>query len=254
MISLSHSLSGKLAIVVGGSQGIGSTVVMQLAEQGAHVCVLARNKGALDHLVQTIHQEGGQANAYAVDATSSTALESIFTNIHEQFGKVDIFVHLVGGFTEFIPFEKITEEEWNQVLQLNLTSAMLATQKIAPFLNDGARVVYTGSIAGLGPSPSAKSYMPYGVAKAGLMTMVKYMAKEFGPRKITVNSVSPGSTATERVRKIRGDAGLLEVAKGNPLNHVLQPEDSAAAIMFLVSPQAKGITGTNLNVNAGSVM
>jgi NAD(P)-dependent dehydrogenase (short-subunit alcohol dehydrogenase family) len=182
------------------------------------------------------------------------ALENIFIHIHDRFGKVDIFVHLVGGFTEFIPFEKITEHEWNQVLQLNLTSALLATQKIEPFLNDGARIVYTGSIAGLGPSPAVKSYMPYGVAKAGLMTMVKYLAKEFGSRKITVNSVSPGSTATERVRKIRGDAGLLEVAKGNPLNHVLQPEDSAAAILFLVSPQAQGITGTNLNVNAGSVM
>jgi NAD(P)-dependent dehydrogenase (short-subunit alcohol dehydrogenase family) len=254
MMSVPLSLSGKLAIVIGGSQGIGSTVAMQLAQEGAHVCILARNQDTLDELVQTIHQLGGQANAYAVDATSSAALENIFIHMHECFGKVDIFVHLVGGFTEFIPFEKITEQEWNQVLQLNLTSALLATQKIEPFLNDGARIVYTGSIAGLGPSPVAKSYMPYGVAKAGLMTMVKYLAKEFGSRKITVNSVSPGSTATERVRKIRGDAGLLEVAKGNPLNHVLQPEDSAAAILFLVSPQAQGITGTNLNVNAGSVM
>jgi NAD(P)-dependent dehydrogenase (short-subunit alcohol dehydrogenase family) len=254
MMSLPLSLSGKLAIVVGGSQGIGSTVAIQLAQEGAHVCILARNQDTLDDLVQTIQQLGGQANAYAVDATSSMALENIFIHIHDRFGKVDIFVHLVGGFTEFIPFEKITEHEWNQVLQLNLTSALLATQKIEPFLNDGARIVYTGSIAGLGPSPAVKSYMPYGVAKAGLMTMVKYLAKEFGSRKITVNSVSPGSTATERVRKIRGDAGLLEVAKGNPLNHVLQPEDSAAAILFLVSPQAQGITGTNLNVNAGSVM
>ncbi len=254
MMTLSKSLSGKLAIVLGGSQGIGATVSRQLAQEGAHVCVLARNKDTLDDLIKDIQELGGKASAFSVDATSSEALASTFTSIHKQFGKVDIFVHLVGGFTQFIPFEKITEQEWNQVLQLNLTSAMLSTQKIEPLLKDGARVVYIGSIAGLGPSPSAKSYMPYGVAKAGLMTMVKYLAKEFGSRKITVNSVSPGSTATERVRKIRGDDGLLEVAKGNPLNHVLQPEDSAAAILFLVSQQAKGITGSNLNVNAGSVM
>jgi NAD(P)-dependent dehydrogenase (short-subunit alcohol dehydrogenase family) len=253
-VTIKQGLIGKVAVVLGGSQGIGYRVAFQLAMEGAHVCILARNKTALQKVLQDIQDHGGQASTYSVDAISREDLDLVFQKIKQSHSGVDIFIHLVGGFTKFMALEEIAEKEWHDVLQLNVTSAFLATQTIEPILNDSARLVYIGSIAGLGPNPHAKSYMPYGVAKAGLATMVKYLAKDFGHRKITVNMVSPGTTATERVRQLRGDEALEELANRNPLNHVLQPEDCAAAILFFVSPQAQGITGINLNVNAGSVM
>jgi 3-oxoacyl-[acyl-carrier protein] reductase len=111
-----------------------------------------------------------------------------------------------------------------------------------------------GSIAGVSPNPHAKSYLPYGAAKAGVLGYTKHLAKELGGFGITVNAVSPGTTATERVMQIRSENDLQQLAAANPLNHRIEPSDSAAAVLFLASPQAKGITGVNLNVNAGSVM
>jgi len=248
------TMSGKLAIVLGGSKGIGAETSQQLASQGAIVCVVARNKKDIDSVVQSIKDLGGTAFGYALDATLTVELENTFQKIHREHGTIDILINLVGGFSKFISFENITELEWNQVIQMNLTTAFFSCQKIYPLMNDFGRIVLVGSIAGLGPNPYAKSYMPYGIAKSGLITMVKYLAHEFGSRGITVNCVSPGSTATDRVVELRGEEGLQELAKRNPLNHVLQPEDSASTIVFLASQQAQGITGINVNVNAGSVM
>jgi 3-oxoacyl-[acyl-carrier protein] reductase len=247
-------LAGKVAVITGGSQGIGRSVALKMAQEGAHVCVLARNLDPLAQVIQEIEVLGGKATAYAVDLQKHQELESIFQQIAQHFGQVDIFAHFVGGFKKFIPLEEITQNEWNEVLQLNLTTAFFATQKIVPMMSNPGRIVYMGSIAGLGPNPNAKSYLPYGVAKAGMITMVKYLAKEYGAQGITVNCVSPGTTATPRVIAIRGEQGIQDLANSNPLQHVLQPEDSAAAVMFLVSPEAAGITGINMNVNAGSVM
>ena len=247
-------LTGKVAIILGGTKGIGASTSLQLAHQGANVCILARTKDEVDHLVSTIHAFGGKASGYVVDALRSDELENTFQTIRQNQGGIDIFINLVGGFSQFVPFEAISEQEWNRVLHLNLTSVFMACQKVYPLMNPSGRIVLVGSIAGLGPNPHAKSYIPYGVAKSGLITMVKYLATECGSRMITVNCVSPGSTATERVIELRGEDGLIDLAKKNPLNHVLVPEDSASTIVFLASPQAQGITGINVNINAGSVM
>lgn len=247
-------LQGQVAVITGGSQGIGRSVALKLAHEGAHICLLARNKDTLDQVVAEIQNLGGSACAYPVDASSNQQLTTTFEKIKEEHQSVDIFIHLVGGFKKIIPFEEITEQEWHDVFQLNLTSAFLSTQKVLPIMNDRGRIVYMGSIAGSGPNPYTKSYLPYGVAKAGLVVMVKHLAKEFGHRGITVNCVSPGTTATERVVAIRGEQGIRDLAQSNPLKHILQPQDSAAAVMFLVLPEAAGITGININVNAGSVM
>jgi NAD(P)-dependent dehydrogenase (short-subunit alcohol dehydrogenase family) len=246
-------LSKKVAIVLGGSKGIGAQTSVQLAQHGATVCVLARNLKEIDSVIKTIHELGGKAYGYLVDVSISVDLENTLKKIQQEHG-IDIVVNLVGGFTKFINFENISEQEWQQVMHLNLTTAFHVCQKVYPLINDFGRVVLIGSIAGLGPNPNAKSYLPYGVAKSGLITMVKYLAIEFGAKKVTVNCVSPGTTATQRVKDLRGEENLITLAQKNPLHHILQPEDSASTILFLVSPQAQGITGTNINVNAGSVM
>ena len=151
---------------------------------------------------------------------------------------------------------EITEIEWDEVLNVNLKSVFLCTQAVVPWMKirPSGRIILLGSIAGVSPNPHAKSYLPYGAAKAGVLGYTKHLAKELGGFGITVNAVSPGTTATERVMQIRSENDLQQLAAANPLNHRIEPSDSAAAVLFLASPQAKGITGVNLNVNAGSVM
>ena len=116
------------------------------------------------------------------------------------------------------------------------------------------RIINIASIAGNGPNPYGMSYLPYGAAKAGLIGFTKHLAKELGAFGITVNSVSPGTTATDRVMQIRDPESLRKMAEQTPLKRLVPPEDTAQAVLFLSSDAAGGITGVNLNVNAGAVM
>ena len=150
-------LQGQVAVITGGSQGIGRSVALKLAHEGAHICLLARNKDTLNQVAAEIHNLGGSASTYPVDASSNQQLTTTFEKIKEEHKSVDIFIHLVGGFKKIIPFEVITEQECHDVFQLNLTSAFLAKQKVLPIINDQGRIVYLGSIEGLGPNRYTKS-------------------------------------------------------------------------------------------------
>ena len=248
--------SGVIVVVTGASQGIGKEIALQFAREGAHVCALARNQIDLDGLVEKIKATGGHASAHAVDVTKAVSIRETINEIGQTYAHIDILVHAVGGFKRLLPVEEITEIEWDEVLNINLKSVFLCTQAVVPWMKirPSGRIILLGSIAGVSPNPHAKSYLPYGAAKAGVLGYTKHLAKELGGFGITVNAVSPGTTATERVMHIRSENDLQKLAAANPLNHRIEPSDSAAAVLFLASPQAKGITGVNLNVNAGSVM
>ena len=141
-------------------------------------------------------------------------------------------------------------------MSLNLKSAFMVARAVIPSMksNDFGRIINIGSIAGNGPNPYGTSYLPYGTAKAGLIGFTKHLAKELGPFGITVNSVSPGTTATERVLKVRDAQSLKRMADQAPLKRLVTPKDTAEAVLFLASEGAGGITGINLNVNAGVIM
>jgi NAD(P)-dependent dehydrogenase (short-subunit alcohol dehydrogenase family) len=116
------------------------------------------------------------------------------------------------------------------------------------------RIINIASQAGVAPSPNAPSYLPYAAAKAGVIGFTKLLARDVGQFGITVNAISPGTTATERVVRIRGPETLQNMASLNPMRKLVEPEDSAATAAFLASDDARLITGTNINVNAGTVM
>ena len=254
--TITYQWTGKVVLVAGASKGIGREVAIHFAMGGARVFLVARDATKLRQTQLAIEALGGQSSCLPTDLTSTQAIEKMLKQLGEETDVIDIVVNAVGGFIKFARFEEISEAEWDEVNGLNLKSAFMLSQKILPFLkaSRAGRMIHVASIAGLGPNPHAPSYLPYGVAKGGLITLVKYLAKVLGEFGITVNAVSPGTTATERVTKLRGREGLEQLAKANPLQHVLEPQDTCQAILFLASSQAKAITGINLNVNAGSVM
>lgn len=251
-----YSWDGKSILVAGASRGIGKEVAIQFGTSGSKVFLLARDIKELQKTQEIIQSQGGQAYCVQTDLLSSQSIDEAIKWIETETSSIDILVNAVGGFSKFLEFEKIDENEWNHVMHLNVTTAFMLTQKSLSLIKLArhGRIIHVGSIAGLGPNSHAKSYMPYGVAKSALMTMVKYLAKELGQYGITVNCVSPGTTATERVKNIRGQEGLEMIAKLNPLQHFLEPKDTVQAILFLASDHAGAITGINLNVNAGSVI
>jgi 3-oxoacyl-[acyl-carrier protein] reductase len=127
---------------------------------------------------------------------------------------------------------------------------------VAPIMmaHKKGRIVNIASGSGIAPNPFAPTYLPYGAAKAGVINMTKNLARELGPYQVTVNSISPGTTATPRVVKVRDEASRKRIAEQNPMRCLVEPQDTAEAALFLASAEARFITGVNLNVNAGNLM
>jgi 3-oxoacyl-[acyl-carrier protein] reductase len=253
---MTQVLLGNNAIVTGGSQGIGKSIALALCEHGAHVILFSRSAEDADLLVQEIKSKGASASAYQVDVCNEDQIHEAINAVLHEFKKIDILVNCVGGFTHILPIEEISSFEWDEVMNLNLKSAFMVSRGVIPAMksNRYGRIISIGSIAAFGPNPYGASYLPYGAAKAGLIGFTKHLAKELGPFGITVNAVSPGTTATARVLKVRGANSLEKMAEQSPLKRLVTPEDSAQAVIFLVSESAGGITGINLNVNAGVLM
>jgi len=253
---MTQSLEGMVAVVTGASQGIGEAIALTLANHGAQIILFSRNPQNAQKLVQSIHANGGAATAYSVDVCNEGQVQRAVGQVLSQHQQVDILINCVGGFTKFLPIEEISSAEWDDVMHLNLKSAFLMARAVIPSMKQHqfGRIINIGSIAANGPNPYGASYLPYGAAKAGLVGFTKHLAKELGSFGITVNSVSPGTTATERVIKVRDPESLAKMAEQTPLKRLVTPTDTAQAVLFLSSTAAGGITGVNLNVNAGAVM
>ena len=174
----------------------------------------------------------------------------------DRWGAIDILVNCVGGFFRFSPITEVPEEEWDKTMVLNLKGTFLCSQAVAKHMMDRrkGRIINIASMGGLGPNPYAASYLPYGTAKAGVIGFTKHLAKELGPYGITVNTISPSTTVTPRVVKVRDAESLKKIAEQNPMKCLVEPEDSAEAALFLASEESRHVTGLNLNVNAGTMM
>lgn len=249
-------LSGSVAIVTAGGQGIGETISKTYAREGASVAVVDLDRAEAERVAKEIEGAGGKALALAVDVTKTQAVNDMVKTVVERFGTVDILVNAAGGFHQLAQITDITDEEWDRVITLNLKTCFLCSRAVAPIMMERrkGRIVNIASGSGIAPNPFAPTYLPYGAAKAGVINMTKILGRDLGPYGITVNAISPGTTATPRVVKVRDEASRKKIADQNPLRCLVEPQDSAEAALFLASPEARYITGVNLNVNAGNLM
>jgi 3-oxoacyl-[acyl-carrier protein] reductase len=245
------SLSGRVALVTGASQGIGRACALKLASAGAAVAVAARNQEKLDALVNEISGTGGKAAAFVVDVNDEEQIKSAIKAAIAQFGRVDILVNNA-GITRDQLVMRMKRADWDAVLQTNLTSAYLCIQQIMSSMlkQRWGRIINITSVFGqMGQAGQAN----YAASKAGLIGLTMAIAREVGSRNITCNAVSPGFIETAMTATL-GDEFKQTAAKQIPLGRVGAPEDVASAVAFLASDEASYITGHVLNVNGGLLM
>lgn len=245
------TLSGRVALVTGASQGIGRACALKLAASGATVAVAARNQEKLNELVQQIAASGGKAAAFPLDVGDEEQIKAAFKATLAQFGKVDVLINNA-GITRDQLVMRMKRADWDSVLNTNLTSAYLCIQQVIGSMlkQRWGRIINVTSVFGqMGQAGQAN----YASSKAGLIGLTMAIAREVGSRNITCNAVAPGFIETAMT------SGFSEDFKQNalkmiPLGRVGSPEDVAGAVAFLASEGASYITGHVLNVNGGMLM
>src|ERR1019366_9111020 len=245
------SLSGRVALVTGASQGIGRTCALRLAKDGAAVAVAARNQEKLNELVGEITNAGGKAAAFALDVADEEQVKSTLRSAIAQFGKIDILVNNA-GITRDQLVMRLKRADWDAVLNTNLTSAYLCIQQaIGSMLKQRwGRIINITSVFGqTGQAGQAN----YAASKAGLIGLTMAMAREVAPRNITCNAVAPGFIETSMTAAL-SEEFKQNAVKAIPLGRVGTPDDIANAVCFLASEEASYITGHVLNVNGEMLM
>src|ERR1700676_3598710 len=245
------SLSGRVALVTGASQGIGRACALKLAAAGATVAVAARNQEKLAELVQQIEARGGKASAFPIDVADEEQVKSAFKAVLEQLAKIDILVNNA-GITRDQLVMRMKRADWDAVLNTNLTSAYLCIQQVIGSMlkQRWGRIINVTSVFGqMGQAGQAN----YAASKAGLIGLTMAMAREVASRNITCNAVAPGFIDTSMTAALSEEFKQSAV-KTIPLGRVGSPEDVASAVCFLASDDASYITGHVLNVNGGLLM
>ncbi|MEB3190630.1 MAG: 3-oxoacyl-[acyl-carrier-protein] reductase [Snowella sp.] len=244
------ALSEQVAIVTGASRGIGRATALALAATGVKVVVnYAQSRAAADAVVQAIQQDGGTAIAIKADVSKSEEVETLIQQTQEQWGRVDILVNNA-GITRDTLLLRMKLEDWQAVIDLNLTGVFLTTKVVSKLMlkQKSGRIINITSVAGLMGNPGQANYS---AAKAGVIGFTKTVAKEFASRGVTVNAVAPGFIATDMTHDLKAN----EILKFIPLARYGQPEEVAGMIRFLaIDPAAAYITGQVFNVDGGMVM
>ena len=247
-------LSGATAIVTGASAGIGEAIAKTFAREGASVAIASTNLAEAKRVGAEIEAAGGSVLVLQTDVTRSEDVDRMVKAVLDRWETIDILVNAVGGWRKLAPVTEITDEDWDRIVTLNLRSAFLCTRAVARIMvqKKRGRIINFGSQSGTGPNPDTDSNLPYAASKAALIVLTKHLAKQLGPHGITVNTISPGTTLTPRVRNVWDAATARRKAERNPLRSLVEPQDSAEAALFLALDESRFITGVNLNVNAGS--
>ncbi|MFL9960866.1 glucose 1-dehydrogenase [Paraburkholderia sediminicola] len=244
-------LTGKVAVVTGGSKGIGAAIAKALAAQGASVVVnYASSKAGADSVVDAITRAGGKAVAVAGDVSKAADAKRIIDTAVETYGRLDILVNNSGVY-EFAPIEEITEEHFHKHFNVNVLGLLLTTQAGVKHLGEGGSVVNVSSVVSRITPPGSSVYT---ATKSAVDGITGVLAKELGPRKIRVNSVNPGMVATEGTHTagIIGSDFETWAVSTTPLGRVGQPDDIADVVVFLASDDSRWMTGESLIASGGS--
>ena len=248
---MAQRLTEKVAVVTGASKGIGASIAKYLAAEGASVVVnYSSSKEGADRVVKEITGKGGKAVAVQANVAKQKDIERLFAEAKKAYGKLDILVNNAGVY-EFQPLENVTDEHFHRLYDLNVLGLLLTSKEAAKYFGSGGgSIVNISSVAGI-ISPASASV--YASTKAAVDSVTRSLAKEFGPRKIRVNSINPGLVLTEGVESVGFDEGEFRknFEAQSPLGRVGLPEDISPAAVFLASRESSWITGETLVVAGG---
>ena len=244
-------LQNKVAIVTGGSQGIGEAISRRYAIEGARVAIVARSADKIKAVVDSIMADGGEARAFVADLSNISACASLIEDVTASMGSVDILVNNAGSFQP-IPIEDTTEDIWDQQLDLNLKSAFfLCKSAIEQMRKQGSgKIINITSIAGVGGFPNSSAYC---ASKGGLINLTKAMCMEVAKDGINVNALAPGNIKTDinaHLRKIEGYDEHNASLTPNRVGHI-EPSELTGTAVYLASSDSDSVHGTNLLVDGG---
>lgn len=243
-------LNGKVAIVTGASRGIGSTIAKQLAVIGVKVVVnYSSSPESAREVVNSINQEGGKAVAIQADISKVAEIEKLFRETIAEFGKIDILVNNA-GIMKTMPLLNVTEEEFDKHFEINVKGTFFACKEAMKFMENKGRIInFSTSVIGT----MIPGYSVYAATKGSVEQITRHLAKEFGPKQITINAVAPGPVNTELFNFGKTEEQLESLKNVNAFKRLGETDDIANVVEFLVSDKAQWITGQTIRVNGGFV-
>lgn len=247
-------LNGKVALVTGGSRGIGATTCLALARNGVKVAVNGRDEAAIEAVVASIRAQGGTALAAPADCANLAAVQAMQEKVADALGAPELLLPFAGGgSSKPMPFSDISEHDWRSSLDQNLTSTFFVLKCFLPaLLARGSGAIVT--MASAGGRIAAGAPAAYGAAKAGIIMLTRHLAAETGPSGIRINCISPSAILTDRTAARIPPERQQQMRAAFPLGRLGQAEDVAAAALFLLSSTSAWITGATLDVAGGRVM
>ena len=253
-VSIPYSLEGKVAIVTGGSKGIGLSIVHHLAQLGARVAIASRKLDACEAAAAEVRDNGGEAIAIACNISRRDECENLVKRAHDTWGRVDIFVANAAVNPVYGPLAELTDDAFNKVMTSNVHSALWFANASMPLMaeqGEGSFIVVS-SIGGLRGSPTLGAY---GISKTADVGVVRSLAVEWGPKNITVNCIMPGLIKTDFARALWENEKLRDdrIAR-TPVRRLGEPEDIGGIAAFLAGPWARFITGEVIVADGGTTI
>jgi 3-oxoacyl-[acyl-carrier protein] reductase len=248
-----RDLAGKVAVVTGGSRGLGAAACRALAANGVKVVVNGRDTSAIDAVAREITDAGGEAMPAPADCTDASALRQLRSDVEQQLGPVHALLAFAGGGRQPQPVAELAEDEWHADVERNLTATFLTVKTFLPAMTArraGSIITMASAAARLpGGAPIA-----YAAAKAGIIIFSQQVAKEVGPSQVRVNCLAPATVLTERMQAAIPAEQQQRMVGMYPLGRLGLPADVANARLFLVSDASSWITGVTLDIAGGQVM
>jgi 3-oxoacyl-[acyl-carrier protein] reductase len=241
----------RIALVTGASRGIGRACSLELAKAGAKVALAARQTDKLEEVAAEIRAGGGEAFVVPLDLSAQESIKEGIARVAKEFGRIDMLVNNAGVTKDGLAL-RMKADDWNFVLQTNLTGAFFCIQQvISPMMRERwGRIVNISSVVGEAGNAGQANYV---ASKAGLIGLTKSLAQELGSRNITVNAVAPGFIETDMTAGLK-DELKAKITAGIPLGRIGRAEEVACAVRFLCSEEAGYITGNVIDVNGGMYM
>jgi NAD(P)-dependent dehydrogenase (short-subunit alcohol dehydrogenase family) len=237
-------LRGKVAVITGGTEGIGLATARLFVNEGAYVFIMGRRQKELDEAVMAI----GSSNATGVhgDVGKLADLDRLYESVSKVKGRIDI-IFANAGLGEFAPLPKVSEEHFDKLFNVNVKGALFTVQKGLPFLNDGGSIILTGSVASV---KGTAAFGVYAASKAAIRSFVRTWTADLKDRRIRSNVVSPGPINTPLTNRQSGDV-IARIVSTVPMGRMGEPDDVAKAALFLASDDSSFVTGVELFVDGG---